>query len=59
MAAKAKVSTNLTLVKECKSCARFGTKNSPEKVTTSLYLQNESWEKLGKPNEIQVDVSPK
>ena len=40
-----KVSTELVKDKTCKSCVRFRGANDDE-VTTSLYLQNESFETL-------------
>ncbi len=47
----------LTKDKTCKSCVRFVGKDADSKdVTASLYLQNVSYEALGKPNKIKVSV---
>lgn len=48
--------TTLEMNKQCKSSARFGSPNENETVTTSLYLLNSSWEKLGKPTKVKVSV---
>jgi len=53
------VRTTLVQNKTCKSCVRYGSKNAEDKVTTSIYLQNESFEALGKPEKIEVAVSAK
>jgi hypothetical protein len=56
--AEKKVSTTLEQDKVCKSCIRFRG-SSDDKVTTSLYLQKESYDKLGSPKKIQVSVTTK
>jgi hypothetical protein len=43
--------------KKCKSCHRFVTTNQDEKVTTGLYLLNEAYDSLGKPEQIVVTVA--
>lgn len=50
------VTTTLTLNKECKSSARFDSKNSDEKVCANIYLNNESYEALGKPKQVVITV---
>jgi len=55
---QAVVKTTLVQDKVCKSCVRFrGT--SDDEVTTSLYLQNDAFTKLGEPKQIIVQVSAK
>jgi hypothetical protein len=51
----AKVSTVLTKDKDCKSCVRFRGA-SDDKVTTSLYLQNDAHKEIGSPDKIKVTV---
>ncbi len=56
MAAKI-ISTILEQDKVCKSCVRYRSPHaSKDEVTTSLYLQNDAYEKLGSPKKIQVTV---
>lgn len=59
MAKPKEVTTVLKQDKECKSCVRFRSTSDDEKVTTSLYLVNDSYEKLGSPKEIRIQVSKK
>ena len=51
------VTTALTQDKTCKSCVRYRSTDADEKVTTSLYLGNESYKALGNPKKIEVAVS--
>ena len=52
-------STILDLERECKSCVLYKSKNKDEKLTTSVYVLNEAYEKLGKPAKIQVSITAK
>lgn len=48
----------LEFAKTCKSCVQFKAPAGKDlKVTTSLYLLNDDYEALGKPDKIQVVVS--
>ncbi len=52
------LTTTLEQDKTCKSSVRFRSpKGTDDKVTTSLYLQNASYDKLGKPNTVKVSVT--
>ena len=53
------VTTVLKTDKTCKSVIRFRSPNQEDKVTTSLYLGKESWQKIGSPEEITVTVGAK
>ena len=55
---KKKISTTLEMDKQCKSSARFRSADVDEAVTTSLYVLNDGWERLGKPSKIKVTVTP-
>lgn len=55
---KEKVIAVLTQDKVCKSCVRF-VGDAENGVTTSLYLLNDAFQKLGEPTEITVSVSAK
>lgn len=54
--AEKNVSTVLTQDKVCKSCVRFVNAESKD-VTTSMYLANEAYEKLDKPESIKVVIT--
>lgn len=49
------VKTTLTEVKTCKSCIRYNAED--DKVTIAFYLMNTSYDALGKPKRIQLEVS--
>ena len=52
-----KAVTTLEMDKECKNSARFKSASPTESVTTSVYLLNKGWVKLGKPTKIKVVVT--
>lgn len=52
------VKTTLKKDKDCKSCVRFRGEQD-DKVTTSLYLKNEAYQKIGAKEEIVVEVRAK
>lgn len=59
MAKTETIQTTLKMDKICKSCVRYRSIETEEIVTTSLYLQNEAYTKLGNPETIVVTVERK
>ena len=56
--AKKEVAVEMTQVKKCKSCVRFGNdQEDGASVATSIYLQNDAFKALGEPTKIKVSVS--
>lgn len=53
---KKEATVDMKQTKVCKSCVRFENKESD--VAKSLYLDNDAFEKLGKPKKISVIVIP-
>jgi hypothetical protein len=54
MGKESKATTTLQMDKECKNSARFKSVSPTESVTTSVYLLNKAWGKLGKPTKIKA-----
>lgn len=52
------VKTTLVQDKTCKNVVRYRGE-ADDKVTTALYLGNESFKALGNPKEIEVEISAK
>lgn len=48
----------LTKTKECKSVTRFDNPDEQFKVIKTLYISNESFEQLGKPEKIALLIKP-
>ncbi len=52
-----KVTVTMKKNKTCKSCVRFGAEGKDaENVGSSFYLQNDAFEKLGKPGSIKLTI---
>ena len=55
---KKKITTTLEMDKNCKASKRYRSSDVDEAVTTSIYILNDGWERLGKPTTVKVTVTP-